>query len=178
MTILGDYWKYRKIRLFIWKRKKTEYYYFAIGKNGKLPFPIGYGNFGGKIECHIITILSEDIDINYLAYFQKIGMSFIFTGEKNKDLKIAPKKLKNLFGIEKIISESGPTITQSLFNENFVEIILKHSCITQRDWLSVFENANLSSWSLESFQMLSDIQHLLFIYFKKRMIYYLIIFKE
>ena len=29
-------------------RKKTEYYYIALDKNGKLPFPIGYGNFGEK----------------------------------------------------------------------------------------------------------------------------------
>ena len=83
-------------------RKKTEYYYISLDKNGKLPFPIGYGNFGGKIDCHIITILSEDVDIKYLAYLQKIGVSFIFAGEKNIDLKIALKKLKDLFGIEKI----------------------------------------------------------------------------
>jgi len=150
-------------------RKKTEYYYIALDKNGKLPFPIGYGNFGGKIDCHIITILSEDVDIKYLAYLQKIGVSFIFAGEKNIDLKIALKKLKDLFGIEKIICEGGPTTTQSLLNENLVDklIILKHPCIAQPGSLSVFGNANLSSWSLESFQMLSDKQHLLFIYNKK-----------
>ena len=120
-------------------------------------------------KCHIITILSEDVDIKYLAYLQKIGVSFIFAGEKNIDLKIALKKLKDLFGIEKIICEGGPTTTQSLLNENLVDklIILKHPCIAQPGSLSVFGNANLSSWSLESFQMLSDKQHLLFIYNKK-----------
>ena len=150
-------------------RKKTEYYYITIDKNGKLPFPKGYGNFGGKQECHIITILSEDVDLKYLAYLQKIGVSYIFAGEKNIDLKVALKKLKDLFGIEKIICEGGPTTAQSFLNENLVDklIILKHPCIAQPGSLPVFGNANLSSWSLESFQMLSDKQHLLFVYNKK-----------
>ena len=150
-------------------RKKTEYYYITIDKNGKLPFPTGYGNFGGKQECHIITILSEDVDLKYLAYLQKKGVSYIFAGEKNIDLKVALKKLKDLFGIEKIICEGGPTTTQSFLNENLVDklIILKHPCIAQPGALPVFGNANLSSWSLESFQMLSDKQHLLFVYNKK-----------
>ena len=150
-------------------RKKTEYYYITIDKNGKLPFPTGYGNFGGKQECHIITILSEDVDLKYLAYLQKKGVSYIFAGEKTIDLKVALKKLKDLFGIEKIICEGGPTTTQSFLNENLVDklIILKHPCIAQPGALPVFGNANLSSWSLESFQMLSDKQHLLFVYNKK-----------
>ena len=150
-------------------RKKTEYYYITIDKNGKLPFPTGYGNFGGKQECHIITILSEDVDLKYLAYLQKKGVSYIFAGEKNIDLKVALKKLKDLFGIEKIICEGGPTTTQSFLNEDLVDklIILKHPCIAQPGALPVFGNANLSSWSLESFQMLSDKQHLLFVYNKK-----------
>ena len=150
-------------------RKKTEYYYITIDKNGKLPFPTGYGNFGGKQECHIITILSEDVDLKYLAYLQKKGVSYIFAGEKNIDLKVALKKLKDLFGIEKIICEGGPTTTQSFLNENLVDklIILKHPCIAQPGALPVFGDANLSSWSLESFQMLSDKQHLLFVYNKK-----------
>ena len=134
-----------------------------------MPFPTGYGNFGGKQECHIITILSEDVDLKYLAYLQKKGVSYIFAGEKNIDLKVALKKLKDLFGIEKIICEGGPTTTQSFLNENLVDklIILKHPCIAQPGALPVFGNANLSSWSLESFQMLSDKQHLLFVYNKK-----------
>lgn len=150
-------------------RKKTEYYCIVLDKNGKLPFPKGFGSFGGKEEIHIITILSEEIDLKYLAYLQKIGVSYIFAGEKTIDLKVALKKLKDLFGIEKIICEGGPSTTQSLLNENLVDklIILKHPCIAQPGSLPVFGNANLSEWNLESFEMLSDKQHLLIIY-KKR----------
>ena len=58
-------------------------------------------------------ILNEDVDLKYLAYLQKKGVSYIFAGEKNIDLKVSLKKLKDLFCLEKIICEGGPTSTQS-----------------------------------------------------------------
>ena len=51
----------------------------------------GYGLLGAylnrKEKTHIITNLSEDVDIKYLVCLQKIGVSYIFVGEKNIDLK-------------------------------------------------------------------------------------------
>jgi len=150
-------------------RKKTEFYNITFDKNGKLPWPQGYGTYGRKQECHIISVLSEDIDLKYLAYMQKIGASYIFAGEKNIDLKVALKKLKDLFGIEKIICEGGPKTNELLLKENLVEklIILQYPVIAQPGALPIFGEANLSGWCLESFQMLSDKQTLLFVYTKK-----------
>ena len=150
-------------------KKKTEYYYITFDKNGKLPWPQGYGNFGRKQEIHIISVLSEDVDIKYLAYLQKIGASYIFAGEKNINLKMALSKLKNLFGIEKILCEGGPKTNEFLLKENLVNklIIIKYPVIGQPGALSIFGKAKLSSWSLESFKMLSDGQTLLFVYNSK-----------
>ena len=101
---------------------------------------------------------------------QKIGASYIFAGEKNIDLKVALKKLKELFGIEKIICEGGPKTNELLLKENLVEklIILKYPVIAQPGVLPIFGDADLSSWCLESFEMLSDKQTLLFVYTKKK----------
>ena len=54
--------------------------------------------------------------------------------------------------------------------ENLVEklIILKYPVIAQPGALPIFGETNLSAWSLESFQMLSDKQTLLFVYTKKK----------
>ena len=153
-------------------RKKTEYYYISIDKNGKLPWQNGYGLYGEDLgrnkETHIITILSEDVELKYLAYLQKIGVSYIFAGEKNIDLKVALKKLKDLFGIDKILCEGGPKTNELLLKENLVDklIILKMPVIGQPGALPILGESNLSSWNLESFQMLSDKQTLLLIYSK------------
>ena len=153
--------------------KKTEYYYISIDKNGKLPWKNGYGlygeDLGRKQETHIITILSEDVDLKYLAYLQKIGVSYIFAGEKNIDLKVALKKLKKLFGIEKLLCEGGPKTNELLLKENLVKkiIILKLPVIAQPGALPIFGEANLSAWNLETFKMLPDKQTLLMTYINK-----------
>ena len=155
-------------------RKKTDYYYITIDKNGKLPWPKGYGLYGAlygrTIETHIITILSEDVDLKYLAYLQKTGVCYIFAGEKNIDLKIAMKKLKSLFGIEKLLCEGGPKTNELLLKENLVQklIIVKMPVIAQPGALSIFGNAPLSKWTLESFKMLDDKNSFIMIYNIKR----------
>ena len=155
-------------------RKKTNYYYISLDKNGKLAWPKGFGLYGGEMgrtqETHIITVLSEDVELKYLAYLQKVGVSYIFAGEKTIDLKVAMKKLKNLFGIEKILCEGGPKTNELLLKENLVEklIIVKCPVIAQPGALPIFGEASLSKWTLESFKMLSDGQTLLLVYNHKK----------
>ena len=155
-------------------RTKTNYYYISLDKNGKLPWPKGYGLYGGEMgrtqETHIITVLSEDVELKYLAYLQKVGVSYIFAGEKTIDLKVAMKKLKNLFGIEKILCEGGPKTNELLLKENLVEklIIVKCPVIAQPGALPIFGEASLSKWTLKSFKMISDGQTLILVYKHKK----------
>jgi len=101
-----------------------------------------------------------------LAYLQKIGVSYIFAGEKNIDLKMAMKKLKSLFGIEKLLCEGGPKTNELLLKENLVQklIIVKMPVIGQPGALSIFGTAPLSKWTLESFKMLDDKNSFIMIY--------------
>ena len=153
-------------------RKKTEYYFISLDKNGKIPWTMGYGllygsDLGRTQETHNITVLSEDVDLKYLEYLQKIGVSYIFAGEKNINLKVALKKLKDLFGIDKILCEGGPKTNEILLKENLVEklIIVKLPVIGQPGSLPIFGEANLSQWTLESFKSLSD-GHTLVLFYK------------
>lgn len=154
--------------------KKTKFYYISLDKNGKLAWPNGYGLYGSEFgrtqETHIITVLSEDVDLKYLSYLQKIGVSYIFAGEKNIDLKIALKKLKNLFGIDKILCQGGPKTNELLLKENLVEkiIVLKIPVIGQPGALPILGESPLSSWEIESYKLLSDGQTLILVYKSKR----------
>jgi dihydrofolate reductase len=150
--------------------KKTKYYYISLDKNGKINWPTGYGlygaDFGRTEKTHIITVLSEDVELKYLAYLQKIGASYIFAGEKNIDLKVALKKLKNLFGIDKILCQGGPKTNELLLKENLVEkiILVKLPVIGQPGALPILGESPLSAWDLESFQLLSDKRTLVLVY--------------
>ena len=154
--------------------KKTKYYYICLDKNGKVAWPSGYGLYGTDLgrtqETHNITVLSEDVENKYLAYLQKIGVSYIFAGEKTIDLKIALKKLKSLFGIDKILCQGGPKTNELLLKENLVQkiIIVKLPVIGQPGALPIVGISPLSVWELESHKLLSDGHTLLLIYKYKK----------
>ena len=58
-----------------------------------------------------ITILTEEVKDDHLAYLKSIEVSYIFAGKDKIDLKIALKKLKQLFGIERVLCEGWLLLT-------------------------------------------------------------------
>jgi 2,5-diamino-6-(ribosylamino)-4(3H)-pyrimidinone 5'-phosphate reductase len=70
---------------------------------------------------HVVTILTENVKDAYLAHLQDIGVSYIFAGKEEVDLKVALKKLRKLFGIEKLMLEGGAHINGSFLNEGFID---------------------------------------------------------
>jgi riboflavin biosynthesis pyrimidine reductase len=70
---------------------------------------------------HVITILTESVADGYLAHLKDIGVSYIFAGEQDIDLNIALRKLRSLFGIEKLLLEGGAHINGSFLNEKLID---------------------------------------------------------
>ena len=153
--------------------KKNGYYSVIIDKKGKIKWKEGFfcywKEYGRNQESQIITILAEDeVKDDYLAYLQSIGVSYIFAGKNNIDLQIALKKLKSLFGIDKILLEGGPTTNQYFFKENLVSkiFLIKAPIISQSESKNVFGDACLSFWKLDNCEILDDKSSLLLSYSK------------
>jgi len=94
---------------------KSSNFAIAIDGKGKLGWkePILHGD-------HVISILSESVKGGYLAHLRDIGVSYVFAGKNEIELKIALKKLRNLFGIEKLMLEGGAHINGSFLNEGLI----------------------------------------------------------
>ena len=153
--------------------KKNGYYSIVIDKQGKCKWKEGFfcywKDYGRTQESQIITILAEDeVKDDYLAYLQSIGVSYIFAGKNNIDLQIALKKLKSLFGIDKLLLEGGPTTNQPFFKENLVSkiFLIKAPIISQSGSKNVFGDAYLSFWKLDNCEILDDKSTLLLSYSK------------
>ena len=153
--------------------KKNGYYSIVIDKQGKCKWKEGFfcywKDYGRTQESQIITILAEDeVKDDYLAYLQSIGVSYIFAGKNDINLKIALKKLKSLFGIDKILLEGGPTTNQYFFKENLVSkiFLIKAPIISQSESKNVFGDACLSFWKLDNCEILDDKSSLLLSYSK------------
>ena len=86
--------------------KKDGYYTIALDGKGKLKWTSGYfcifADYGRTQKSQAITILTEEVKDDYLAYLKSIEVSYIFAGKDKIDLKTALSKLKKLFGIERV----------------------------------------------------------------------------
>ena len=68
-----------------------------------------FADYGRTQKANSVTILTEEVKDDYLAYLKSINVSYIFAGKDKIDLKTALIKLKKLFGIERVLCEGGPT---------------------------------------------------------------------
>jgi riboflavin biosynthesis pyrimidine reductase len=70
---------------------------------------------------HVISVLTEGVADSYLAHLKDIGVSYIFAGKTKVDLQITVRKLRSLFGIEKLMLEGGGHINGSFLDEGLVD---------------------------------------------------------
>lgn len=99
----------------------------------------GYG------DSHIIEVVCECVDDRYLAYLQSIGVSYIFAGQDDLDLSVALQKLKEIFGIEKLLLEGG-SIINGVFSRagviDEISAVIAPVCAAAADKPLFYDGAN------------------------------------
>ena len=61
----------------------------------------------GYDNAHVIEILSTNASDAYLGFLRGRGISYLFAGDRELDLTLAMRKLKDLFGMELLLLEGG-----------------------------------------------------------------------
>jgi 2,5-diamino-6-(ribosylamino)-4(3H)-pyrimidinone 5'-phosphate reductase len=90
-----------------------------------------HGKLGWKAAAidndHIISVLTEQVSDEYLAYLRRQGVSYIFGGANTLDFALALDKLGRMFPIKTILLEGGGHINGSLLKAGLVdELSLLH----------------------------------------------------
>lgn len=85
---------------------KEKNYVIAIDKNGWLAYSDSALERHG-LRQHIIEVLTKEVSNEYLTYLRKKGISYIFAGNKEIESEIAMVKLKEIFGIERLVIAGG-----------------------------------------------------------------------
>ena len=154
--------------------QKNGYYFITIDSKGKLQWKTSFFCVfeadGRTQKSQSITILSEQVSDEYLAYLKSIEVSYIFAGKDSIDLREALKKLKKLFGINRIIMEGGPTTSSIFIKEDLVDkiIILQAPYIASPGGKTLFGDAKLQKWELETLEVLNEKNSLLLTYIKPK----------
>ena len=88
----------------------------ALDPSGKLTW-----KSGSIDEEHVITVLTEGVSDDYLAFLQAKGISYLFGGKTELDLGLVLQKLRAAFGIKKLLLEGGGKINGSFLEADLID---------------------------------------------------------
>jgi 2,5-diamino-6-(ribosylamino)-4(3H)-pyrimidinone 5'-phosphate reductase len=91
-------------------------YAIAIDPSGKLRWRAS--DIDGE---HVITVLTESVSDDYLAFLQAKGVSYLFGGKSRIDLAKVLQTLHARFGIRKLLLEGGGKINGSFLAANLID---------------------------------------------------------
>lgn len=91
-------------------------YAIAIDPSGKLTWRSG--DIDGE---HVVTILTESVSDEYLAFLQSRGVSYLFGGKSRIDLAKVLRKLRKSFGIKTLLLEGGGKINGSFLAADLID---------------------------------------------------------
>lgn len=108
---------------------------------------------------HIVEVLTASVCDDYLAYLRNLGISYIFAGNTDLDCEIATAKLKQLFGIERLIIAGGGYIDWAFADAGVIDelsIVLAPSADGEQQ-STVFERTDKSTNKAIAFTLI-DVQ--------------------
>ena len=91
-------------------------YAIALDPSGKLTWRAS--DIDGE---HVITILTESVRDDYLAFLQSKGVSYLFGGKSRIDLARVLQKLRSRFDIRTLLLEGGGKINGSFLAANLID---------------------------------------------------------
>jgi riboflavin biosynthesis pyrimidine reductase len=95
---------------------KADSYAIAIDPSGKLRW-----TSNAIDDEHVITILTEAVSDDYLAFLRTQGVSYLFAGKAKIDLKTALEKLYAHFRIRTLLLEGGGKINGSFLAADLID---------------------------------------------------------
>lgn len=112
----------------------------------------GYGG------AHIVEVLCESVPQACLSYLHEMGVSYIFAGKDDIDLPLALRKLREIFGIRRLLLEGGSLLNGSFLREDLIDelsLVLAPVTAAAGD-RSLFDRSVTSSFHLDDVQSLEE----------------------
>jgi riboflavin biosynthesis pyrimidine reductase len=94
---------------------------YAIGadRKGILPWSAGHLPDGE----HVVSLLTQQVSDDYLAHLESRGVSYLFCGEKEIDLRLALDKLARKFKLKKLMVQGGGAMNGSALRDGLIDEI-------------------------------------------------------
>ena len=103
-------------RTHYFAKRDADCYAISIDPHGK----VAWKN-NEALDSHVVSVVSEAVPDDYLAYLQSINVSYIFGGKTEIDLVQVIEILADELGTKRLIVEGGPTVSGSFVNAGLVD---------------------------------------------------------
>ena len=94
----------------------AESYAIALDPSGKLTW-----SSSSIDDEHVITVLTERVSDDYLAFLRERGVSYVFGGRRELDLRRVLRKLRSKFRIQRLLLEGGGKINGSFLAADLID---------------------------------------------------------
>jgi 2,5-diamino-6-(ribosylamino)-4(3H)-pyrimidinone 5'-phosphate reductase len=91
-------------------------YAVVIDPSGKLNWELNYVD-----TEHVIEVLTEKVTSEYLDYLRLRQVSYIFAGKSTIDLRLALRKLNQLFGVKRMTVQGGGITNGAFLNAGLLD---------------------------------------------------------
>lgn len=82
-------------------------FYVSVDPAGEIAWESATYRRAGRADAHVIEILTEAASPAYRDYLRERGVSYVLAGSRGLDLPLALRKLRELFGIERLLVCGG-----------------------------------------------------------------------
>lgn len=105
-----------------WQAAKVDKYAVIIDGQGMICWQNGMVERRGT-KMHVITVLQENVCDAYIAHLRHADVSYVFAGKGRLDLPLAVQKLKEKFGIEKMLLSGGGIVDWAFLQAGLIDEI-------------------------------------------------------
>ena len=98
----------------------------------------------GRPAAHVIEALTAQASPAYLAYLRRLGISYVFAGDKLLNCALLLQKLQSLFDIGRLLVAGGGTVTWSFAQEGLIDelsVVVAPVADGGTESVSIFERA-------------------------------------
>jgi riboflavin biosynthesis pyrimidine reductase len=95
---------------------KFDSFAFALDPSGRLAWESN--DIDGD---HVVTILTERVSDEYLAFLRERGVSYILAGARDTDLPLALEKIGERFGVRTLMLEGGGRINGEMMRAGLID---------------------------------------------------------
>ena len=99
---------------------KATKYAVIIDGQGTLYWPTGEV-YRRDEPLHVISVLQENVCDTYIAHLRAAGVSYLFAGKEELDLRLAVRKLGESFGIQRMLLSGGGIVDWAFLQAGLVD---------------------------------------------------------